>query len=148
MDLYFDTSYLFRLYSFESGHDIVKELLADCDTVVSAAHARAEFAAVILRKRREKTDSAAHLTELHEQFLDEYRDGYIAFLPLSEAVFERLESTLRNASRDTFIRASDALHLACAAEHGFEKVYSNDRHFLATAPLFGLRGLNVIPHTS
>ena len=144
MDLYFDTSYLFRLYSFESGHDAVKKLLDNCDRVVSAAHARAEFAAIVLRKRREKSDSAAYLAELQEQFLDEYHDGHIALLSLSEAVFERLESTLRRAPRDTFIRASDALHLACAAEHGFDEVYSNDRHFLATAPLFGLRGRDVI----
>lgn len=58
----------------------------------------------------------------------------------------RLESVLSTAPATTNIRAADALHLACAAEHGFSEVYSNDRHFLLAAPLFGLEGMNVIPN--
>jgi hypothetical protein len=30
-------------------------------------------------------------------------------------------------------------------DHGFTKAYSNDRHFLAAAPLFGIRGIDVLP---
>ena len=56
----------------------------------------------------------------------------------------RLEATLRAVPPSTTVRAADALHLACAAEHGFTEVYSNDRHFLAAAPLFGLHGINVM----
>jgi predicted nucleic acid-binding protein len=63
------------------------------------------------------------------------------------AVMHRLESVLTSAPAATNIRAADALHLACAAEHGFKEVYSNDRLFLAAAPLFELHGVNVIPTT-
>ena len=50
----------------------------------------------------------------------------------------------RSCPPTTFLRASDALHLACAAEHDFSEIYSNDRHFLAAAPLFGLKPVNLI----
>jgi hypothetical protein len=46
------------------------------------------------------------------------------------AVFERLEPTV-------FLRASDALHLACAAENQFSEVYRGDQIFLQAAPHFG-----------
>jgi len=144
MKLYFDSSYLFRVYSCEPGHEAVKELLPGCTGLFTAWHARAEFAAIVLRKCREGIDSPEHLFELHEQFLDEYRSGQVQLLPLTENVFEAVESALRNAPGRTFLRAADAMHLACAAQHGFTEVYSNDRHFLAAAALFGLRGVNVI----
>jgi len=142
--LYFDTSYLYRIYSAEPGHQAVKALLMQTAVVASAWHARAEFASILLRKRREGKDTPAFLDSLWAQFHQDVRDGLLRFLPLREAVMLRLETTFRHAPEDTFLRAADALHLACAAENGFAEVYSNDRHFLAAAPLFGLKASNVI----
>ncbi len=143
--LYFDTTYLFRVYSTEPGHDQVKALLRDTDKIAIAWHGRAEFASILLRKRREGADTPEQLASLRNQFQADCELGLIDFLPLSEAVMTRLEYVLESAPPETHIRAADALHLACAAEHGFTEVYSNDRHFLTAAPLFGLRGVNVIP---
>lgn len=143
--LYFDTAYLFRVYSTEPGHEAVKALLAETGQLATAWHGRAEFASILLRKRREASDTPEQLASLDDQFRIDCRTALIEFLPLTEAVMIRLESVLASAPATTNIRASDALHLACAAEHGFTEVYSNDRHFLATAPLFGLRGVDVIP---
>ena len=66
-------------------------------------------------------------------------------MPLTDAILDRVEAVFATAPATTYLRAADALHLATAAEHGFAEIYSNDRHLLAAAPLFGLRGVNVIP---
>ena len=143
--LYFDTTYLYRVYSTERGHEAVKQLLSKTERLASAWHGRAEFASIVLRKRREGIDSSELLESLEIQFQSDIKSDVIKFLPLTESIMFRLVDTLRAAPPTTTLRAADALHLACAAEHGFAEVYSNDRHFLAAAPLFGLRGVNVIP---
>ena len=143
--LYFDTTYLYRVYSTEPGHEAVKNLLAKTERLATAWHGRAEFASIVLRKRREGSDSPELLASLESQFQNDVKGSLIKFLPLTEPIILRLEETLRAAPSTTNIRAADALHLACAAEHGFTEVYSNDRLFLAAAPLFGLMGVNVIP---
>lgn len=145
MTLYFDTSYLFRIYSTEPGHRAVRELLANAESVASAWHARAEFFAIILRKRREGAAAPELLKVVARQFLRDRQSALVTLLPLSEEVMKRVESVYTAAPAATFLRAADALHLACAAVHGFTETYSNDHHFLNAAPLFGLRGIDVIP---
>ena len=56
-----------------------------------------------------------------------------------------IETVFATAPASTYLRAAGAIHLATAAEHGFAEIFSNDKHLLAAAPLFGLRGMNVIP---
>lgn len=144
MKLYYDSSYLFRLYSTEPGYREVQRQANRAETVVSAWHARAELATIFLRKRREKAASDEILSESRAQFSDDLAVGVVALIPLDEGVMKRLESVMEQAPCSTYLRASDALHLACAAEHGFKEVYSNDRHFLSAAVLFGLKGLNIL----
>ena len=142
--LYFDTTYLYRVYSTEPGHEAVKQLLAQTASIATAWHGLAEFASIVLRIRREGRDSPYLLAALESQFQNDIQSGLVAVIPLTESIMLRLENTLRSAPSSTISRAADALHLACAAEQGFTEVHSNDRHFLATAPLFGLRGIYVI----
>jgi predicted nucleic acid-binding protein len=46
------------------------------------------------------------------------------------------------------VRSGDALHLACAEEHGFREVYTNDRHILEAAKHFNISGVNGLSQTS
>lgn len=141
--IYCDTSYLVRLYLIEPGSAEVRELCAT-RPVCSADHAQAEVPAAIHRAFREgRLDPAVFTASLAQFSLDQASDAF-TWLPLSTELLAGMTSRFMRMPRTTFLRAADAMHLACAAEHGFTEVYSNDRHFLAAAPLFGLKGCNVI----
>lgn len=142
--LYFDSSYLFRLYSTEPGSAEVQALAGRGQSITTAWHGRAELASILLRKRREASLADHAIEEIRYQINDDREDGCIVFLGYTEQIALRLETVLKKAPRSAFLRAADALHLACAAENGFKEVYSNDRHFLLAAPLFGMKGVNVI----
>lgn len=84
------------------------------------------------------------LAALVEQFLAESHTGFLVWLSIDQPVIDLLLTTVSEAPGNHYLRAADALHLACASVHGFEVVHANDKHLLAAAPQFGLRGGNVI----
>ncbi len=141
---YYDATYLFKLQCAEAGSHDVRAHASGITAIYSAVHARAEFVSACHRKVRERTATAAHLRSMLAQFHLDCQNGAISLLPLDEGMFERVENAYLTSLGVQPLRAADALHLACAAEHGFREVYSNDRHFLAAAAHFGLKGINVI----
>ena len=143
--LYLDTNYLFRMYWEDPGFDEVRQITRDCDCLVSAWHAEAEFESILLRKRREGVMNREISEAIAEQFAGDKHDGGLRLLSLDENVMACLRDVMRNAPPETFLRAADALHLACANVNGFKEVYSNDTHFLNSADLFNMTGVNVIP---
>jgi predicted nucleic acid-binding protein len=78
------------------------------------------------------------------QLAQEEQDGHLRWLPLEEQLVMHARSTLRQLPATVFLRAADALHLACAADAGLKEIYSHDRHLLAAASHFGLNGIDVI----
>lgn len=141
--IFFDTTYLVRLYLDEPGADSVREL-AKIQPIVSSWHAQAELLCTFHRAFREGRLDFEGYQAQRSQFYSDEAAAVFKWLPISASTLARLDLMLRDAPATSFLRAADALHLACAAEHGFKEVYSNDRHFLAAAPLFGLKGINVI----
>ena len=142
--LYFDTSYLVRLYLEDNGFEAVRKLAASAPTLVSAWHGQAETIAALHRAYREGRFTAERYLLALNQFKEEQHSSHYFWCALTDKVQARLEKAFQSAPSSTFLRSADALHLACAAEYGFKEVYSNDRHFLAAAPSFGLQGINVI----
>jgi predicted nucleic acid-binding protein len=59
-------------------------------------------------------------------------------------LLEKARKAVLELPTTVFLRSGDALHLACAEEHGFHEVYTNDSHMLTAARHFHLTGVNVL----
>ena len=143
--LFFDAAYIGKLHWREPGSAEVLTCAATADVIVCSLHGRAEFYSMGFRKVREGLAAPSTVQAVFAQFNADVAAGDIRLLLLTEAIVDRVESVFATAPATTYLRAADALHLATAAEHGFTEIHSNDKHLLAAAPLFGLRGVNVIP---
>jgi len=143
--IYCDTTYLVRLYLDEPGSAEVRQLCA-AHPVAVAVHARAEVPAAFHRAFREQRLDEPAFGAVVAQFETDSVAGGFAWLELPPRLYEGMAARFAALPPDAFLRAADALHLACAAAHGFAEVWSNDRHFLAAAPHFGLRARNLLPN--
>ncbi len=141
--IYFDTSYLVRLYYQDPGAEAVR-MLAASDHVASAAHGQAEMMAAFHRKLREGAIRPAAYAALVGQVRAHIDAGAFRWLAQDQEIFLRIRQVYQRLPVTLFLRAADAIHLATAAEAGFRIVYSNDAHLLAAAKYFGVEGKNVI----
>lgn len=142
--IYCDTSYLVRLYLDDPGCEEVRALCLEHE-ITAAAHARVELPAALHRALREGRLTPEAFAVALAQFEADCAGGAFHWYPLAPSLLGGMCALYARLPADTFLRATDALHLACAAANGFAEIYSNDRHLLAAAPRFGLRGRNVIP---
>jgi predicted nucleic acid-binding protein len=141
--LYLDTSYLVRLHTRDPGWEKVRAL-AKTDALACCLHGQAEAVAAFHRKFRQGAINATELGQLLAEFERDCKAGAVDWLPLSTTVIERLVTAYASLPAMIHLRAADAMHLACAAEHSFQEIYSNDIRLLGGAPFFGLKGINIL----
>jgi predicted nucleic acid-binding protein len=141
--IYFDTSYLVRLYYQDPGADRVRALAAT-DHVACAVLGQAEMMAVFHRKLREGAIRPAAYAALVDQVETHIEAGAFQWLGQDREIVSRVRHVYRHLPATVFLRGADAIHLATAAEAGFRIVYSNDAYLLAAARHFGIEGRNAI----
>lgn len=141
--MYFDTCYIAKFYFNEPESPRIRELVRKADAVHSSLWALAEFHAVLHRRMREGASSPGDARELALRFSEHIADGLWHLIPVNEALLRRTSALIVSGPRDLFIRTADAVHLTTAQEIGERAVWTNDRHMLAAASYFGLRGQSV-----
>jgi predicted nucleic acid-binding protein len=141
--IYLDVAYIARLYFEDPGWESVQALAARAP-VACSVHGYAETLSVMHRKYREGALTKLQYGRTLEQFTLDCDEGAYRWLPLSDAVNARMKAAYQDLPPAVFLRASDALHLASAAENQLAEIYSNDERLLGAAVHFGLRGIDVI----
>jgi predicted nucleic acid-binding protein len=140
--MYLDAAFFVRLYIEETGFERIRTLVKDSDSISSSILAKMETEAALHRQLREGKISARGFRQAHEQFTQDQARALIRWLPVSGSIVERVHFAFLNLPPNIFLRAGDAIHLATASEAGFKDIHSNDRHLLAAAGLFKLKGTN------
>jgi predicted nucleic acid-binding protein len=141
--VYFDAAYIAKFYLDEPESERVRRLAEESGEVACCVHGRVEVLIAFHRKLRERAFSPRVFAAVLEQFEADCESAVWSWLPISAKLIETLSDRVGKLDRSVFLRSADALHLAGAAEQGFKEIYSNDRHLLAAATHFGLRGLSV-----
>jgi len=136
---YFDAAYIAKCYVKEPDAVAVRELARSTELVSSSALSIAEVACVFQRHLREGSLTPKAADMLHDQFLDDIRETWV-MLPVSQLVLRKVGLALRALPKNVYLRAADAIHIVTALDAGFDEIWTNDRHLLAAAEHFKLKG--------
>ena len=143
--IYLDSSYLAKLYIREPGSEEVEQWLdARAEQAACCLHGRLEVFAALKRQQREGRLTESNVRAAVRRLETEEKAGAIRWLPIDALLMSSACGQMQQLTPSVYLRAADALHLACAADAGLKEIYSHDRHLLAAAPHFGLKGLDII----
>jgi predicted nucleic acid-binding protein len=140
---YFDACYIAKFYLAEPDSSRVIVFAQSQISISCVLLGKAEVTAVFHRKLRENIVDLRGYHLLCDQFEADCASGLWQWHPLDDTLVRLATQRFRSLPSTTFLRASDALHLTCAAEQGFTVVHTSDRHMMAAAPAFGLQATSL-----
>ena len=140
---YFDSAYIAKFYLEEPDSDAVCRLAESLGRVHCIAIGRVEVASAFHRKRREGALAEPSFHAVMAQFAWDCAHGVWTWLPVTTRLIEAATMAMGGLPKSISLRSADALHLACAREHGLRDVYTNDRHMTAAAPHFHVSAIAV-----
>jgi predicted nucleic acid-binding protein len=141
--VYFDTAYIAKYYVNEADSATVREFVDNALPISSSQFVLAEFHSVLHRHVRQRALTAPEARFLAKAFASHVEEGMWKLLPVSEATLQRTRDHLLSAPGTLFLRAADAVHLQTAHDAGEREIWTNDRHMLAAAKHFGLKGRSI-----
>ena len=140
---YFDAAYVAKCYLHEPDAAAVRALARTSGGLHTSALTLAEVACVFHRHLREGTLTSKTAMQTREAFAQDVEGDTWTLVPVSAAILQRVQILMSTLPRNTYIRAGDAIHIVSAIDAGFREIWTSDRHLLAAALHFGIKGRSV-----
>ncbi|MBC7820731.1 MAG: type II toxin-antitoxin system VapC family toxin [Planctomycetaceae bacterium] len=142
--IYFDTAYMLKCYVSEPGSQEVRDTWKNEPATACCEFGKMEFVAALHRVHREGRVTSEELHILLRRWHKDQELGLWNWLPLHAMIIEEVLRMFETLPREVYLRAGDAIHLACARENGFTAIYTNDRHLKSAANHWGLTAGDVL----
>ena len=138
MQLFVDTSSLFKFYYPEPDSDQVETCLLAADRVVISELSRIEFSSVAARKVRMQEMSRAEHTLLMSAFDEDCLAQAFWIVGLSGDVLAEARILVDRLGMDNALRTLDSIQLASAMRSGAESFLCHDQRLRELARQVGL----------
>lgn len=137
---YFDTAYVGKCYLNEPDAREVRKTAKSAERLCTSAFTIAELACAFHRNLREGTLNTSSLKTARDQFQEDLQNDIWTLIPVTSNILWQVDLLVRRLPDNIFLRAGDAIHIVSAVDAGFNEIWTNDRHLLAAAAHFGMKG--------
>ena len=138
LDVYLDTSVLAKWYLAESNSEQVADYIVGLDSPAVSTLTKTEMRCLLARRRRMQEISSELEAQIYATFLEDIAQAYLSQYRIEDKHLESA-SYLISILPAFSLRTLDAMHLAIAQHHGFQRIATADRLFAKAAEALGFK---------